>query len=1018
MISSEENTSKVKEVWGKIKAGVKVTPTMVFSVVGDSDSFVPRPWPKTVFQTALIEAAKSGGETWILHRGKDHGVSKVVREAYQNYGVMEFEFKNSKITIEKKERHVKLISIARGGTQETKIDPTIYNTEDEESENFLLQFEKYVSEQEVSFFSQKMDFRMPVPIAIIVCEGDLETIAHIADALQNKLPVIIMKGSGKAADLIVDYLQSSKSLRKKASVLFGIRFDDTSYTTLHEYLMTIRRNRDLVGVFDLNKDDPLKLSNIIGEAVVSCWSIANILPTTTKSNTNLLRIQNNLLLTFLSISGSSSLVNTLAIAGSSVAWKLLKRKVIRPEVRAINQLLEGYKDESRSYVLNPKYTSPASLPLYFYFGYQLLHESKHMKASGHILLLEALKANRCDYVRVLLDQGVEFKKESLPELYDQTVSCKECKINEEDCLHMQWILMQIEESQANILCNEYRGLRANGNENNKEEIGNLHISVAESAKYLCRKIWQYKEDRSPFDQMNTNGDHISDILLWAIFANRKELAEICWLRSENQLLTGLVCSAILKKLAKKANNVKEQILSTDLAEHAALLEKRCLNIMDRMYEENTTHAIEVMDDEAVVWGIHSSPLTFAYENFMYDVVAHVCSQKNMNKQWYNNLTPDLKPFLKSAFTRPKAFITAPLTKFVFNYMMFFTMLVMYSAFILTSIDTKYYVQDIARVFEYYVYFWGGGDFIEELISCFGCLESRGRSHRGNYSRMKRYLYDFWNVVDLLSYALLISALFVRHFYTSETFTIARRMFSLSLLVMYLRFMEVFLIHRTLGPTLIMIKEMLKDLFNFLFIAVFVILGVGIYYHANLFPDHQTIWEGDWTEWSFWKIIYYPYWQLYAELNLEFLEGKSDEICTNVTSEWESGLMERCPQKDWTVSGITGVYLLFSNLLLVNLVIAMFSYTFERVQENSEKLWRFERYTVINDYDWRIPSPINIMFLPYRFLCCPTREDCCLQKCRRIHCPDKVKKEKGKKKEAVDYRRNFQKIIAHRIHNHI
>lgn len=37
------------------------TPTMVFSVIGNSDSFVPRPWPKTLFQTALIEAAKSGG---------------------------------------------------------------------------------------------------------------------------------------------------------------------------------------------------------------------------------------------------------------------------------------------------------------------------------------------------------------------------------------------------------------------------------------------------------------------------------------------------------------------------------------------------------------------------------------------------------------------------------------------------------------------------------------------------------------------------------------------------------------------------------------------------------------------------------------------------------------------------------------------------------------------------------------------------------------------------------------------
>ena len=51
----------MKNVWEEVKDGVNSTPTMVFSVIGDSDSFVPRPWPKTVFQTALIEAAKSGG---------------------------------------------------------------------------------------------------------------------------------------------------------------------------------------------------------------------------------------------------------------------------------------------------------------------------------------------------------------------------------------------------------------------------------------------------------------------------------------------------------------------------------------------------------------------------------------------------------------------------------------------------------------------------------------------------------------------------------------------------------------------------------------------------------------------------------------------------------------------------------------------------------------------------------------------------------------------------------------------
>ena len=48
---------------------------------------------------------------------------------------------------------------------------------------------------------------MPIPIAIIVCEGDVQTVAHTAEALQHRLPVIIMKGSGKAADLILVYLE-------------------------------------------------------------------------------------------------------------------------------------------------------------------------------------------------------------------------------------------------------------------------------------------------------------------------------------------------------------------------------------------------------------------------------------------------------------------------------------------------------------------------------------------------------------------------------------------------------------------------------------------------------------------------------------------------------------------------------------------------------------------------------------------------------------------------------------------
>lgn len=65
---------------------------------------------------------------------------------------------------------------------------------------------------------------------------------------------------------------------------------------------------------------------------------------------------------------------------------------------------------------------------------------------------------------------------------------------------------------------------------------------------------------------------------------------------------------------------------------------------------------------------------------------------------------------------------------------------------------------------------------------------------------------------------------------------------------------------------------LIDLSNVIVIAVFVVLGVGMYYHANLWPDHQTLFNGHLKNWRIWTIIYYPYWQLYGELHLDHLDG--------------------------------------------------------------------------------------------------------------------------------------------------
>lgn len=54
----------------------------------------------------------------------------------------------------------------------------------------------------------------------------------------------------------------------------------------------------------------------------------------------------------------------------------------------------------------------------------------------------------------------------------------------------------------------------------------------------------------------------------------------------------------------------------------------------------------------------------------------------------------------------------------FFQLLFMSMLICYSGFVTTSVKTKYYERHIARVLEYYVYFWGFGDLLEEFFSCF------------------------------------------------------------------------------------------------------------------------------------------------------------------------------------------------------------------------------------------------------------------------------------------------------------
>lgn len=67
----------------------------------------------------------------------------------------------------------------------------------------------------------------------------------------------------------------------------------------------------------------------------------------------------------------------------------------------------------------------------------------------------------------------------------------------------------------------------------------------------------------------------------------------------------------------------------------------------------------------------------------------------------------------------------------------------------------------------------------------------------------------------------------------------------------------------------------------------------------------------------------------------------------------------CPRKSAFVAIFMAVYLLVGNVLLINLLIAIFSHVFEEVQANALIIWKYEMWNLITEYDNRpaLPPPI-------------------------------------------------------------
>ncbi|KAJ7363533.1 Transient receptor putative cation channel sub M member 7 [Desmophyllum pertusum] len=153
----------------------------------------------------------------------------------------------------------------------------------------------------------------------------------------------------------------------------------------------------------------------------------------------------------------------------------------------------------------------------------------------------------------------------------------------------------------------------------------------------------------------------------------------------------------------------------------------------------------------------------------------------------------------------------------------------------------------------------------------------------------------------------------------------------------------------LGPYVVMIGRMTVDMLYFLLIMVVFLLAYGVAQQAILYPDEAASWS------MVSGILFRPYFQVYGELFVD-----APDTLSKTTTAFDTP--RRDNHGDTIVLFIMAFYLLVANILLLNLLIAIFNNTFSSVQANANQIWKYQRYYLVMEYAQR-----PVLVPPFIFL---------------------------------------------------
>ncbi|XP_052568422.1 transient receptor potential cation channel subfamily M member 4 isoform X5 [Peromyscus californicus insignis] len=507
----------------------------------------------------------------------------------------------------------------------------------------------------------------------------------------------------------------------------------------------------------------------------------------------------------------------------------------------------------------------------------------------------------------------------------------------------------------------------------------------------------------------------SDLLIWALLLNRAQMAIYFWEKGSNSVASALGACLLLRVMARLEWEAEEAARRKDLAakfesmsvdlfgecyhnseDRAARLllrrcplwgEATCLQLamqadarsffaQDGVQSLLTQRWWGEMDSTTPIWalllGFFCPPLIYT-SLITFRKSEEESTQKNPDFDMDNSINGagpigPSEPSAKVALERRRRpgrarccggcskrwshFWGAPVTAFLGNVVSYLLFLLLFARVLLVDFQPA-----APGGFELLLYFWAFTLLCEELRQGlgggWGSLASGGPGPGKAPLRHRLHLYlsDIWNQCDLLALTCFLLGVGCR--LTPGLYDLGRTVLCLDFMVFTLRLLHIFTVNKQLGPKIVIVSKMMKDVFFFLFFLCVWLVAYGVATEGILRPQDRSLPS------ILRRVFYRPYLQIFGQIPQEEMDVALmiPSNCSEEQGSWaypeghDSGF---CVSQyaNWLVVLLLIVFLLVANILLLNLLIAMFSYTFSKVQDNSDLYWKAQRYSLIREFHSR------------------------------------------------------------------